>query len=434
MTDGAGCAIVNDKRRQIMKKFITTITVLALSASVLAGCGKSADSGESTQAATESSTETGTQAETGTETVEYGDDAYVDGINVGDYVTLGEYKGIEVTAEAPAVTDEYLQSYIDYVLQSNMVTTDITDRAVQNGDFTNIDYEGKIDGVAFDGGTAQGYDLEIGSGSFIPGFEDGLIGAAIGETRDVTVTFPESYPSEEVAGKEAVFTVTVNSIHTETIPELTDELVKGLEGNCSTVDEYRQYAYELLMEDEQSTHDSNAQMDILAKVVENSEFKEPPAEMVTRYYDRIKSNMSSYAAMYGYDLESFMAATGSSEEQLQESAEQASREIIAMKAIADAENLNVTDEDMDEELAKNAGDYGYEDVEEYKKALDLKGYKEYMMTEKVLSFLFDNAVITDTQPEETAAQETSAEETAQADETETGTAAETASETQTETK
>lgn len=417
-----------------MKKFITTITVLALSASVLAGCGKSADNGESTQAGTESSTETGTQAETGAETVEYGDDAYVDGINVGDYVTLGEYKGIEVTAEAPAVTDEYLQSYIDYVLQSNMVTTDITDRAVQNGDFTNIDYEGKIDGVAFDGGTAQGYDLEIGSGSFIPGFEDGLIGAKIGETRDVTVTFPESYPSEEVAGKEAVFTVTVNSIHTETVPELTDELVKGLEGNCSTVDEYRQYAYDLLMEDEQSTHDSNAQMDILAKVVENSEFKEPPAEMVTRYYDRIKSNMSSYAAMYGYDLESFMAATGSSEEQLQESAEQASREIIAMKAIADAENLDVTDEDMDEELAKNAGDYGYEDVEEYKKALDLKGYKEYMMTEKVLSFLFDNAVVTDTQPEETAAEETSAEETAGTDETETGTAAETASETQTETK
>ncbi len=89
--------------------------------------------------------------------------------------------------------------------------------------------------MAFDGGTAQGYDLEIGSGSFIPGFEDGLIGAEIGETRDVKVTFPESYPGADVAGKDAVFTVTVNSIHTETIPELTDELVKGLEGNCSTV-------------------------------------------------------------------------------------------------------------------------------------------------------------------------------------------------------
>ena len=414
-----------------MRKFIATIAVLALSASVLAGCGKKADNGESTQAGTENSTETGTQAENGTETVEYGDDAYVDGINVADYVTLGEYKGIEVTATAPEVSDEYLQSYIDYVLQSNMVTTDITDRAVQNGDFANIDYEGKIDGVAFDGGTAQGYDLEIGSGSFIPGFEDGLIGAEIGETRDVKVTFPESYPGADVAGKDAVFTVTVNSIHTETIPELTDELVKGLEGNCSTVEEYRQYAYDLLMEDEQSTHDSNVQMDVLAKIVEGSEFKEPPAEMVKRYYDRIKANMSSYAAMYGYDLESFMAATGSSEEQLQESAEQASKEIIAMKAIADAENLNVTDEEVDAELAKNAGDYGYDDVEEYKKALDLKGYKEYMMTEKVLTFLFDNASVTDTQPEETASEETT--QTAET-ETETAAAGATASETQTETE
>ena len=228
-----------------------------------------------------------------------------------------------------------------------------------------------------------------------------------------------------------MFTVTVNSIHTETIPELTDELVKGLEGNCSTVEEYRQYAYDLLMEDEQSTHDSNVQMDVLAKIVEGSEFKEPPAEMVKRYYDRIKANMSSYAAMYGYDLESFMAATGSSEEQLQESAELASKEIIAMKAIADAENLNVTDEEVDEELAKNAGDYGYDDVEEYKKALDLKGYKEYMMTEKVLTFLFDNASVTDTQPEETASEETT--QTAET-ETETAAAGETASETQTETE
>ena len=131
------------------------------------------------------------------------------------------------------------------------------------------------------------------------------------------------------------------------------------------------------------------------------------------------------------DRESFMAATGSSEEQLQESAEQASKEIIAMKAIADAENLNVTDEEVDAELAKNAGDYGYDDVEEYKKALDLKGYKEYMMTEKVLTFLFDNASVTDTQPEETASEETT--QTAET-ETETAAAGETASETQTETE
>jgi len=206
-----------------MKKFITTMTVLALSASVLAGCGKTAENGESTQAGTESAAPAETGSETAAAAVEYGEDAYVDGINVADYVTLGEYKGIEVTETTPTVTDDYVQSYIDYALQSNMVTTEVTDRAVQTGDFANIDYEGKIDGVAFEGGTDKGYDLEIGSGSFIDGFEDGLIGAEIGETRDVTVTFPESYPNAEVAGKEAVFTVTVNSIHTESLPELTDE-------------------------------------------------------------------------------------------------------------------------------------------------------------------------------------------------------------------
>ena len=141
--------------------------------------------------------------------------------------------------------------------------------------------------------------------------------------------------------------------------------------------------------------------------------------MVTRYYDRIKANMSSYAAMYGYDLESFMAATGSSEEPVQESAAQAAREIIAMKAIADAEDLNVTDEEVEAELQKNAADYGYDDVEEYKSAIDLKGYKEYMMTEKVLSFLFDNAVVTDTEPVQELNTEGTTETATQTAETET---------------
>ena len=112
----------------------------------------------------------------------------------------------------------------------------------------------------------------------------------------------KAIPMRRWPEREAVFTVTVNSIHTGILPELTDEYVKGLELDLSTVDEYKQYVLDMLMEDEQNTHDSNAQIDILAKVVENSEFKEPPADMVTRYYDRIKANMSSYAAMYGYDL------------------------------------------------------------------------------------------------------------------------------------
>ena len=259
-----------------MKKFIAKAALplagAALWGALMTGCGNAdTDTAETTQ---ESMAESETGTEAGTE--DYGPEAYLSGINVADYVTLGEYKGIEVSVDAPVVTDEYLDSYIDYVLQSNMVTTEITDRPVEEGDIVNIDYEGKIDGVAFDGGTAQGYDLTIGSGTFIDGFEDGLIGAETGETVDVNVTFPENYQGEEVAGKDAVFTVTVNSISVETLPELTDEFVQGLDVGVNTVEEYRQYAYDLLMEEEQATHDSNAEIAVLEAVMAGSQIQDPP--------------------------------------------------------------------------------------------------------------------------------------------------------------
>lgn len=385
---------------------------------LMTGCGNAdTDTAETTQ---ESMAESETGTEAGTE--DYGPEAYLSGINVADYVTLGEYKGIEVSVDAPVVTDEYLDSYIDYVLQSNMVTTEITDRPVEEGDIVNIDYEGKIDGVAFDGGTAQGYDLTIGSGTFIDGFEDGLIGAETGETVDVNVTFPENYQGEEVAGKDAVFTVTVNSISVETLPELTDEFVQGLDVGVNTVEEYRQYAYDLLMEEEQATHDSNAEIAVLEAVMAGSQIQDPPEDMTNRYYNRIIDNMTYYASLYGYDLETFLSMQGTSEDAIRESAAQAGQEIIVMQAIADAEGLSVTDEELDAEIETNAGSLGYDDVEEYRASLDVEGYREYMMSEKVLNFLLENAVVTDVEPETEAAEaetaETAAEET-QAAETET---------------
>lgn len=385
---------------------------------LMTGCGNAdTDTAETTQ---ESMAESETGTEAGTE--DYGPEAYLSGINVADYVTLGEYKGIEVSVDAPVVTDEYLDSYIDYVLQSNMVTTEITDRPVEEGDIVNIDYEGKIDGVAFDGGTAQGYDLTIGSGTFIDGFEDGLIGAETGETVDVNVTFPENYQGEEVAGKDAVFTVTVNSISVETLPELTDEFVQGLDVGVNTVEEYRQYAYDLLMEEEQATHDSNAEIAVLEAVMAGSQIQDPPEDMTNRYYNRIIDNMTYYASLYGYDLETFLSMQGTSEDAIRESAVQAGQEIIVMQAIADAEGLSVTDEELDAEIETNAGSLGYDDVEEYRASLDVEGYREYMMSEKVLNFLLENAVVTDVEPETEAAEaetaETAAEET-QAAETET---------------
>ena len=417
-----------------MKKFIAKAALplagAALWGALMTGCGNAdTDTAETTQ---ESMAESETGTEAGTE--DYGPEAYLSGINVADYVTLGEYKGIEVSVDAPVVTDEYLDSYIDYVLQSNMVTTEITDRPVEEGDIVNIDYEGKIDGVAFDGGTAQGYDLTIGSGTFIDGFEDGLIGAETGETVDVNVTFPENYQGEEVAGKDAVFTVTVNSISVETLPELTDEFVQGLDVGVNTVEEYRQYAYDLLMEEEQATHDSNAEIAVLEAVMAGSQIQDPPEDMTNRYYNRIIDNMTYYASLYGYDLETFLSMQGTSEDAIRESAVQAGQEIIVMQAIADAEGLSVTDEELDAEIETNAGSLGYDDVEEYRASLDVEGYREYMMSEKVLNFLLENAVVTDVEPETEAAEaetaETAAEET-QAAETET---AETESTAETETQ
>lgn len=417
-----------------MKKFITgaalSLAGAALLGALVTGCGNAdTDTAESTQ---ESVVESENAAEA--ETEDFGPEAYLSGINVADYVTLGEYTGVEVSVDAPVVTDEYLDSYIDYVLQSNMVKTEITDRPVEEGDIVNIDYEGKIDGVAFDGGTAQGYDLTIGSGAFIDGFEDGLIGAQSGETLDVNVTFPEDYPGEEVAGKDAVFTVTVNSISVESLPELTDEFVQGLDVGVNTVEEYRQYAYDLLMEEEQNTHDSNAEVAILEAVMANSELQDPPEDMTNRYYSRMIDNMTYYASMYGYDLETFLSIQGTSEDAIRESSVQAGQEIITMQAIAEAEGLSVTDEELDAEIESNAGSLGYDDVEEYRASLDVEGYREYMMSEKVLDFLLENAVVTDVEPETEAAEaetiETAATET-QTAETETA-AIESTAETETQ--
>ena len=391
-----------------------------------AGCAQAEkDPAETVQeSAGESAAEDGTAA-----AEDYGPEAYLNGITVSDYVTLGDYKGVKVSVDAAVVTDEYLDSYIDYVLQSNMLTTEVTDRPVQEGDIVNIDYEGKIDGVAFDGGTAEGYDLAIGSGSFIDGFEDGLIGAETGETRDVEVTFPEDYHGTDVAGKDAVFTVTVNSISVETLPELTDEFVQGLGVGAETVEEYRQYAYDLLMEEQQANHDAEAEMAVLETVMNNAKLQDPPEDMTNRYYSRLIDNMNYYASMYGYDLETFLSLNGTSEETIMESAGNAAKQLITMQAIAEAEGMEVTDEELDEEIEANAVSMGYEDADAYREALDVEGYREYMLTEKVLDFLLENAEVVDVEPEtaaeaetETEAAETEAEaaETAETAETETG--------------
>ena len=378
------------------KKMLAVLLTVAVSMTAVA-CGDKASEEQGTETVKET-TETAQQDTTAAEAVT-AVGGYMKDLNAEDYVTLGEYKGVEVTLDEPEVTDEYLDGYIEYVQQNNAVSTPVTDRAVEMGDVVNIDYVGKIDGVAFDGGSAQGSDLTIGSGQFIDGFEDGCIGMKVGETKDVEATFPDPYKNNpDLAGKVAVFTVTVNSISVEEIPELTDEYVQSLslEG-CTNVEEYRAYVYDVLLEQQQESYESDKADLAYEKVAAECEFKDAPEAMVTRMNNTLTSNLSSYASMYGVDLGTYVSAMygGTAEEYettLLEQSKMMAQHYLMMQAIADREGLSVSDEELEEQLSQEAQDYGYETVEEYKSLVDVEAFREYLMTQKVLAFLGENAV------------------------------------------
>lgn len=378
------------------KKFLTVL--LAVSMVMLAACGNK----ESENAAADESTEN-----TSTEGEEVKDPAlmevkgpsYLSEIKPEEYVTLGEYKGIEVTLAEPEVTEDYMDGYIHYVMQSNPVSTPVTDRAAELGDVVNIDYEGKLDGVAFEGGTAQGQNLKLGSGQFIAGFEDGVVGMEIGDTKDVEATFPDPYKNNpDLAGKKAVFTVTVNSISKQEVPELTDEYVAGLGiEDCSTVEEYRDYVYDVLMEQQRKDYESEKANLVIEAAAAAAEFQDAPEGMTARMYNTLYSNIAMYAGMYGADVASYVAGAygGSAEEYkdtLLSQAEMMAQRYMMMQAIADEEGLAVSDEELEAELTKEAADYGYESAEDYKAAIDMEAYREYLMTQKVIEFLSENAV------------------------------------------
>ena len=318
---------------------------------------------------------------------------YLDEVKAEDYVKLPEYKGLNVVQELPEVTDEYRDAYINYLLSLN------PPEGAKEGDTVNIDYVGTLDGVAFEGGTAAGQNLTLGSGKFIEGFEEGLIGAKAGDVVELNLTFPENY-SPEMAGKSVVFTVTVNTVMAAEPQELTDEYVKGLDNGCSTVEEYKQYAYDLLMEDAEESYENAIENSLVNMLMENCEFtKEPPQAMVEGYTSMLRESLAAEAANYGMTLDQFISAGFGTDaetfaQEIQEQARQYARQYIMLQAIADREGLNVTDEDVDKEIeeltAQNGGDMS---VEEIKEEIDDRRYKEYMMSQKVMEMLRENAVV-----------------------------------------
>lgn len=423
-----------------MKKFAMAMTGACLAAMMLAGCGEK-DAAETTAAAestAEAGTETASAAETETEEKVYPEEAYVDNLIVGDYVELGEYKGLEVTVTKPEVSDELVESYIQNMLQNNKEKNEV-DRAVEDGDIADIKYVGKKDGEAFDGGSSDSYELAIGSNTFIDGFEDGVIGMKKGETKDLNLTFPENYGNADLAGADVVFTVTVNHVYEEVVPELTDAFVadRGIEG-VSTVEDYRTYVYDNLMEAANSQRDAEVESKALEQLLANATVKGEATELVTRYYDRLKDNLTYAASMYGVDLATFMQysygmAADQYEEEMKNAAKQTTEQLLLLQAVAEKEEMTISDEEIEKDLEEKAADYGYESVEAYKEALgnELKGYREYLMVERVTEFLVKNAKVTEVEASETETAETAeTEETAETSAEETESAAETETETE----
>ena len=375
-----------------MKKKIAKVLVAGLVGLQLIGCSNQ-------NTANTEETQEITEAAENTERVPI----YFKEINAEEYVTLGDYKGLEVVSNVVTISDEDVDSYIEYMLSmSPGELEEITDRdVVENGDVANIDYVGKKDGVAFDGGTAEGYDLGIGTGSFIPGFEEGLVGVKKGETVDLNLTFPENYHSADLAGAEVVFTVTVNGIYKEITPEFNDEYVAklGIE-NVATVEEYRVYMKSTMQESEDEYALQDVQTQLLNMVTENATVSEAPQELVDRFYNININNMNYQAMMYGMDLEGFvnsyygMDAETFEEETVAAAKISAEQALVCLKIAAD-ENITVTDEEIEQSVEENYAGYGYASAEEFKTTIDMEEYRDSLLLNKIVDFLVENATITE---------------------------------------
>lgn len=352
-----------------MKKRWIGLLALAMGAAIVCGCSK-----ESGSAKEESESLAGASGR---------------GIRAEDYVTLGEYKGLRISVTREEIDDTEIEiqakEHYFYFVEAE---DGVRDRPVELLDMTNIDYEGKKDGVAFDRGTAQGAMLLIGSGSFIDGFEEGLIGVMPGETVDLNLTFPEYYDNPELAGQEVVFTVTVNYI-----PEMEDDKV-GLLGlpDVTTVDGLRAYVKEVLDEQVQSEYLDAAGDEVMAQLLENCVFGELPADMVASNREIYAAWLDQEGSIFGMSGVEYVQAFGMDYESLLDDyAEQYTKGVLIMMAIADEEGLNISDEDLDERMQEYARSAGVSVDDLLVPGLTKEDYRESFLYEDVMNYLVENA-------------------------------------------
>ncbi|HCY7615849.1 TPA: trigger factor [Staphylococcus aureus] len=315
-------------------------------------------------------------------------------VTVEPEVKLGDYKGLEIEKQETELSDDELQEAIDHSLGhlAEMVVKE--DGVVENGDTVNIDFSGSVDGEEFEGGQAEGYDLEIGSGSFIPGFEEQLEGMKVDEEKDVVVTFPEEYHAEELAGKEATFKTKVNEIKFKEVPELTDEIANELDAEANTVDEYKENLRKRLAEQKATDAEDVEKEEAITKATDNTTIDIPEA-MVNTELDRMVSEFAQRIQQQGLDLQTYFQISGQDESQLREQmkddAEQRVKTNLTLTAIAEAEKIEATDEDIDKELEKMSKQFNIS-VEDIKNTLgNTDIIKNDVRIQKVIDLLRDNA-------------------------------------------
>ena len=321
-------------------------------------------------------------------------------------VQLGDYKGLEIEKQSSELTDEEVQESIDHQLGhlAEMVVKE--DGAVEEGDTVNIDFDGYVDGEQFEGGQADGYDLEIGSGSFIPGFEEQLVGVKAGEEKDVNVTFPEEYHAEELAGKEATFKTKVNEIKFKDVPELTDEIANELDAEANTVDEYKENLRKRL-DEQKATEAENAQKEEAINKASNNATIDIPEAMINTELDRMVQEFGQRMQQQGLNLETYFQISGQDESQLREQmkddAEERVKTNLTLTAIADAEEVEVTDADIDKELEKMSEQFNIsvEDIKQTLGSTDI--VKNDVRIQKVIDLLVDEAKLVEPSKDDTEA-------------------------------
>ena len=319
-------------------------------------------------------------------------------------VELGQYKGLEVEVTKQTVSEDDVNARIEQDRQKGARTIDVEDRPVEDGDTVNLDYAGSVDGVAFAGGTAQGQTLKIGSHQFIPGFEEQMVGMQIGEEKDLNVTFPEQYHSEELAGKAAVFHVKVNSIQRTELPELDDDFAADV-SDFNTFAEYKDSIVKELTERAEKNNEVTIENALVEKAVDNATIDVPHA-MIHEQLDYMMREMEMRMAYQGLRMEDFLKYTGQTREQQEHSyhgeAEKRVRIELTLEAIRKAEGIEPTEEEVKKQIEEQAKRMGRE-VEDFEKTLtdEQRAYlSDSAAIQKVVDLMKADAKVTEKKPEE----------------------------------